>query len=79
MAAMYKSMSIMLQGLLHKMVHGIAFSERKEKMVSVWYVLFLPPYSVSGFWFVVSVKFIFFFNWKIIALQCNVGFCYTIA
>ena len=31
MAAMYKSMSIMLQGLLRKMVHGIAFSERKEK------------------------------------------------
>lgn len=28
---MYKSMSIMLRGLLHKMVHGIAFSERKEK------------------------------------------------
>ena len=31
MAAMYKSMSIMLQGLVRKMVHGIAFSERKEK------------------------------------------------
>ena len=31
MAAMYKSTSIMLRGLLRKMVHGIAFSERKEK------------------------------------------------
>lgn len=31
MAAMYKSTSIMLWGLLRKMVHGIAFSERKEK------------------------------------------------
>ena len=53
-------------------------------------LLFLIPtllFRVSSFSVLISCKhihvhlvsdFFFFFNWRIIALQCNVGFCHTL-
>ena len=32
----------------------------------------------SFYWFLHFLKLIFIFNWRIIALQCCVGFCYTV-